>query len=246
MIEHQTPTAASDDTRSDRQSGGLSTTVVGTPEATTLARVRALGVVPVVELTLAEDGAPLVEALNAAGLPVAEITLRTSAALEALATLRSSYPDTLIGGGTVRTLEDARQVVDVGAQFVVSPSTNPEVIEFCRAQHVLVIPGVCTPTEIDLAVRAGARVVKFFPSEALGGVSFLRALSGPFQNMSFVPTGGINASNLAEYLRLGQVVACGGSWMVAPPLLRERRFAEIEMLARQAVEIVTAARGGTT
>jgi len=201
--------------------------------------IAALRVVPVLELGSVEDAFPLVEALCRGGLPIAEITLRSEAGREAIPRLRQAYPDVLIGAGTVRSAEDVRWVVDAGAAFVVSPATNPELIEFCRALRIPVLPGACTPTEVDAAVRAGAEVVKFFPAEAMGGVAFLKALAGPFRDVSFVPTGGIGPGNLAEYLRLPQVLACGGSWMVAPRLLAERRFDLVEQLAREAIEIAS-------
>jgi len=205
-------------------------------------RIVTFGVVPVVELDSIEDAGPLLAALTAGGLPAAEITLRTEAGLEAIVALRRSRPAALIGAGTVRTVEDARRVIAAGAQFVVAPCTNPQVIEVCLAAGVPMLPGACTPTEVDAAVHAGVKLVKFFPAEAMGGIKFLKALAGPFRDVRFVPTGGINAENLADYLRLPQVAACGGSWMVAPPLLREGRFDRVEELAREALEIVAEVR----
>jgi len=142
------------------------------------------------------------------------------------------------------TPEAAELVVEAGARFVVSPATNHDVIAFCRSAGVPVFPGATTPTEVDSAVRAGAEAVKFFPAEAMGGIPVLNALAGPFRDVSFVPTGGINASNLADYLHLPNVLACGGTWMVAPVLLAERSFDRIEALTREAVEIAANARAG--
>ena len=211
-------------------------------EVAAAASLRSLGVVPVVQLATAGDAPFLIDALASAGLPVAEVTLRTDAALFAIATLRRSHPDVLVGAGTVRSVADAHAVVGAGAEFVVSPGLNLEVIELCRSHGVLAVPGTCTPTEVDAAARAGAKLVKFFPAEAIGGVAFLEALAAPFRDVSFVPTGGINASNLADYLRVPQVAACGGSWLVAPQLIRERRFDRIEVLAREATAIVAEVR----
>jgi len=202
------------------------------------------GVVPVVELASVGLAAPLLEALLAGGLGVAEITLRTEAGLPAIGLLREAYPDALIGAGTVRTMEDARRVVDAGAQFVVSPGTNPELVELCCSLEVTVLPGACTPTEIDTAVRAGASAVKFFPAEAMGGLPVLRALAGPYRDVRFVPTGGISAANLGDYLAAAQVLACGGSWMVAPKLLAAGDFNQVERLARESLRIVAEVRGG--
>ena len=209
-----------------------------------LSRIATLGLVPVVELKAADEASRLLDALAGGGLPAAEITLRTNAGLAAIGALRRSHPDALVGAGTVRSADDARQVIEQGAQFVVSPGTDLEVLEVCRSLGVPAVPGVCTPTEVETAVRAGAKVVKFFPAEAMGGVAFLKALGGPFRDVSFVPTGGINASNLADYLRLRGVIACGGTWMVAPALLAEKRFDRIEQLAREAVGIVAEVRAG--
>lgn len=213
-----------------------------TAVARSIARVGDLGILPVVELADVEQAEPLFEALCAAGLPGAEITLRTPAGLEAIRRLARAYPDAFIGAGTVRSTEDAARVIDAGARFVVSPGTDQEVIAFCCEREVLAMPGVCTPTEIQAALRAGATLLKFFPAEPSGGVSFLKALSGPFREVRFVPTGGINATNLASYLKLSQVAACGGSWMVSPALLADADFDQIQSLTAEAVRIVAEAR----
>lgn len=207
-----------------------------------VARVRDVGVIPVVELNLLDEAQPLFAALSEAGLPVLEITLRTSAGLEALRMLRRLYPEGFIGAGTVLTIADADRVIEAGADFVVSPTTNPEVIEFCLAADVLVMPGACTPTEVDNANRAGAQLIKLFPAEAAGGRTLLKALAAPFHDLWFVPTGGINETNLAEYLRVPQVAACGGSWIVPADRLYNRDFAAIEAVARKARAIVSDVR----
>jgi len=197
----------------------------------------AMRIVPVVELASLDQALPMFDALTRAQLPLVEITLRTSVAVDAIMLLRESHPNALIGAGTVLSTEDVRRVASAGADFAVSPSTNPAVIELCHSLGLLALPGACTPTDIDVARRAGTTLVKFFPAEAMGGVKFIKALAGPFRDVSFIPTGGINASNLAEYLRAPRVVACGGSWMVAPRLLNEREFQTVEALAREAVRI---------
>jgi 2-dehydro-3-deoxyphosphogluconate aldolase/(4S)-4-hydroxy-2-oxoglutarate aldolase len=207
-----------------------------------IVRVSDLGILPGVELADVRQAVPLFEALLAGGLPAAEITLRTPAALEAIELLTDAYPDGFIGAGTVRSTEDAARVIDAGARFIVSPATDPELIGYCRDRGVLVMPGVCTPTEVQTALRAGGELLKFFPAEPAGGVPFLRALSGPFRDVRFVPTGGISAANVAKYLSLPQVAACGGSWMVAPSLLAEAAFDQIRVLASEAVAIVKEVR----
>lgn len=209
-----------------------------------LERIRALGILPVVVLDELSHAEPLLDALGAGGLPAAEITLRTPAGLAALERLRRTRPDALLGAGTVRTRDDARRALDAGAQLVVSPAMDLDVLETCRDAGVLVLPGVCTPTEVDVAARAGARVVKLFPAEAIGGTRLLAALAGPFPEMAFVPTGGIDESSLGRYLALPNVLACGGSFMVEPSLLREGRFDEVEERARRALAVVARARAG--
>jgi 2-dehydro-3-deoxyphosphogluconate aldolase/(4S)-4-hydroxy-2-oxoglutarate aldolase len=207
-----------------------------------LERIAAAGVTPVVELPSLDQAAPLAEALLRGGLGVVEVTLRSDAGLSAIEMLRGAYPELLVGGGTVRTVADAARTLDAGAEFVVSPSTNQAVIGLCLSRGIMPLPGVCTPTEIDVARAAGAEVVKFFPAEAMGGVAFLKALAGPFRDVSFVPTGGIGPSNLADYLRLPSVVACGGSWMVTRALLTSGSFDQVEKLARGAMAIVADVR----
>jgi len=197
----------------------------------------------VVELPDVEGAEPLFGALCSGGLPAAEITLRTPAALEAIKCLAKAHPEDLIGAGTVLSTDDAARVIDAGASFVVSPVTDVEVLRLCHQRGVPVIPGVCTPTEVNTAIRAGAQLLKFFPAEASGGVAFLKALAGPFRAARFVPTGGITAANLASYLALPQVAACGGSWMVAPPLLAARDYNRVAALAAQARAAVREARG---
>ena len=216
------------------------------PSRATLAadRLRSYGVLPVVELSDASQGEELLAALSEGGLPVAEITLRTSAGERALEQLVARFPDALLGAGTVRSLAQARRVVQLGVSFVVSPGTDVEVIEYCVEHDVLVLPGVCTPSEIMCALRAGASLLKLFPAEVIGGVRYLETLAGPFADVSFVPTGGINGSNLASYLHLTQVAACAGSWMVTPELLAGRSFDTITELARNARALVEAVRGG--
>jgi 2-dehydro-3-deoxyphosphogluconate aldolase/(4S)-4-hydroxy-2-oxoglutarate aldolase len=149
-----------------------------TTRTPTLERIAAVGVVPVVELPSLDQAAPLAEALLRAGLEVVEVTLRSEAGLHAIEKLRTDYPALLVGGGTVRTAADAERVLNAGAQFVVSPSTSQAVIELCCSRGITALPGTCTPTEIDTAIACGAEAVKFFPAEAMGGVAFLKSVSG--------------------------------------------------------------------
>ena len=207
-----------------------------------IARVSEIGILPVVELPDLKLAEPLFEALSAGGLPAAEITLRTAAGLDGIRLLVEAFPTGFIGAGTVRTLEDAARVIDAGARFVVCPGTDPELVAYCCQRQILVMPGVCTTSEIQAALRAGAApLLKFFPAEASGGTAFLKALSGPFGEVRFVPTGGINAANMGTYLSMPQVAACGGSWMVTKAMLAAGDFAKIRDLTAEAVGIAAAA-----
>lgn len=201
-----------------------------------------LGVLPVVELPSVAAALPLAAALVTSGCGAAEITLRTPAGLAALARMRSAQPDLLIGAGTVRTLADVRRAADAGAQFLVSPVLNPDLIDVAVQLGVPIVPGAATPTEIDAARRAGAGIVKFFPAEALGGARAVAAIGGPLPDALLLPTGGITAANLGDYLRLPNVVACAGSWLVAKELLSGQRFDEVAARTAEALAIAARAR----
>jgi len=205
-----------------------------------------IGLIPVVRLDNPESAGRLAEALLTGGLPCAEITFRARGAADAIRVIARDYPDLLLGAGTVLRPDQARQAVDAGARFIVSPGIAVPVIEWCQRESVPVMPGVATPTEILTVMQFDLSVVKVFPVEALGGVPLVEAVGAPFGGMQFVPTGGISAENLASYLRLPSVLAVGGSWMVAPMLLGADRFDEVERLARQAVALVAQTRGGSS
>lgn len=181
-------------------------------------RIGKAAIIPVIKLNRVEDAVPLAQALLAGGIPVAEVTFRTEAAAEGIATIRREVPQMLVGAGTVLTTDQAVAAVEAGAQFVVSPGSNGKIIDKVLAAGVAMIPGVATPTEIEAAMGRGLSVVKFFPAEALGGVAMLKALAGPYPQMKFVPTGGISASNMKDYLQQKNVLAVGGSWMVQSDL----------------------------
>lgn len=217
---------------------------VAVPEQSATARIARLGVLPVVQLPSSALAGPLVEALLAGGLDAVEIVLRSDAALESISSARKAFPDLLVGAGTVRTVAAAERALDAGAQFIVSPGISVDVIEFCRDSDIAALPGACTPSEVEAATRAGVNAVKFFPAEPTGGAEFVRALAAPFPDVSFVPTGGINAANVSDYLKLSNVIACGGSWMATADLVAERRFGRIEELAAEAVRLVAEARRG--
>ncbi|MFA4944472.1 MAG: bifunctional 4-hydroxy-2-oxoglutarate aldolase/2-dehydro-3-deoxy-phosphogluconate aldolase [Lentisphaeria bacterium] len=204
------------------------------------AELKKLRVVPVIKLDDAAHAAPLAAALKDGGLPCMEITFRTAAAPEAIKRA-AAVPGLLVGAGTVLTAAQVRQALDCGARFIVSPGFSPKVVEACLAAKVPVFPGVCTPTEIQMALDYGLEVLKFFPAENYGGVKTLKALGAVYGGVQFVPTGGIEPHNLLDYLRIPQVLACGGSWLVKAELVNAGKFAEIAKLAGAAVALAAQA-----
>lgn len=193
--------------------------------------------VPLVVIDHPEHGAPLADALVSGGLPVAEITFRTSAAEAAIRTM-AARADVLVGAGTVLTAELADRAIDAGAQFIVAPGTNPRVVEHILKRGIPMVPGVATPTDIELAMSLGVTTLKFFPAETMGGVGALKALSGPYSDVRFMPTGGITPELLPNYLSLRQVIACGGSWLAPREMLAAGRFDAVKMLVEQAVKLL--------
>ena len=206
-------------------------------------RIAACGVVPVVVLEDAKDAKPLAEALVEGGLPVAEVTFRTAAAEESIRIMAEAYPDMLVGAGTVLSVEQAQRAVNAGAKFIVSPGFDEEVVDWCLANNVPVYPGIITPSEATKAVKRGLKIVKFFPAEQFGGVATIKALAAPFTTLKFMPTGGINAKNIRDYLTNSKIIACGGSWMVKGDLVKAGDFAKIKELVKEAVELVKEIRG---
>jgi 2-dehydro-3-deoxyphosphogluconate aldolase/(4S)-4-hydroxy-2-oxoglutarate aldolase len=185
----------------------------------------------------AANASALAESLIKGGLPCAEITFRTPAAVETIRKM-AAYPELCLGAGTILTINQVKQAVDAGAGFIVSPGLNPRVVEYCTEQGIPVFPGVCTPTEIEIGMSFGLDIFKFFPAEAFGGLATLKAICAPYGKIKFIPTGGIHAGNLASYLSFDRVLACGGSWMVPRDLIRERRFTEIGMLVNKASSLM--------
>lgn len=207
-------------------------------------RVRQLGIIPVVSLPKVEHALPLAESLFEGGLPCAEITFRTAAAADAIELIGKRFPELLLGAGTVLTTEQAQRALDCGAQFIVSPGTNPTTVDYCLAKSATIFPGVCTPTEVEMALAKGVQVLKFFPAEPAGGVSYLKAICAPYRQVQFIPTGGIDTKNITQYLALPQVVACGGSWMVKPELFEAGDFATVKRLTAEAIALIREFRGG--
>jgi 2-dehydro-3-deoxyphosphogluconate aldolase/(4S)-4-hydroxy-2-oxoglutarate aldolase len=205
---------------------------------TVLEQIRLTGLVPVIAVQNADDAEPLARALLQGGLPSAEVTFRTAAAQEAIRRIAKAFPDMLLGAGTVLTVDQAKAASDYGAKYIVSPGLNPKVVEYCLRSSLPVTPGVTTPSDVEVALGLGLDVVKFFPAEASGGLVYLKALSGPYGNVRFIPTGGIDESNLLAYLKFPKTLACGGSWMVKPELIAAKKFDQISDLAARAVQLM--------
>lgn len=209
-----------------------------------LEKIRQIGILPVIALDDAAQAVPLARALAAGGIPAAEITFRTSAGEEAIRRIAQEVPEVLVGAGTVLTTEQVDHAVDAGAKFIVSPGTNAKVVYHCQELGVQPIPGAVTPTEIETALEMDIDVLKFFPAEPSGGLSMIKALAAPYTQVKFIPTGGISAANVGEYLKYPRVLACGGSWMVKRDLINAGRFGEIQALAAEAAAIMKSVREG--
>jgi 2-dehydro-3-deoxyphosphogluconate aldolase/(4S)-4-hydroxy-2-oxoglutarate aldolase len=201
-------------------------------------RLRALRVVPVIVIQSPADALPLAAALAEGGLSCAEITFRTPAGVEALTRIARERPDFLVGAGTVLTTQQADQALRAGAAFAVAPGTNPRVIEHCRDIGLPFYPGVATPSDVEVAMELGARTVKFFPAEPMGGVNFLKAMAAPYGELSFIPTGGITRDGLPGYLGFSRVVACGGSWMAPTEWIAGAAFDRIRDETRRITELL--------
>ena len=206
-------------------------------------QLKKIGIVPVVVLNDVKDALPLAERLMKGGLPCAEVTFRTDAAEDSIRRIAKEFPDMIVGAGTVLTTEQADRAIGAGSKFIVSPGFNPKVTEYVLKKGVPMTPGVCTPTEIEAAMSLGLDVLKFFPAEPSGGLGMIKAVCAAYVKLQIMPTGGINANNVRDYLKYDRIVACGGSWMVNGKLISEGKFDEIEKLVREAAEIVKEIRG---
>ena len=208
--------------------------------ASLTARLADLRVVPVVTIDDAADAVGMADALGGGGLPIVEVTFRTAAAADAIARIRAACPDVLVGAGTVLDAATVDRAVDAGAAFIVAPGFGPAVVARAAVHGVAMLPGAVTPTEIEMALAAGLRLVKFFPAEAAGGARYIRAVAAPYRDVRFVPTGGVTAANLGEYLAVPAVAACGGTWIAPSDAIREHRWDAITSSAAEAVAIVRA------
>lgn len=203
-----------------------------------LKQIEKLGIVPVVVLNDVSEAEPVAKALCEGGLPVAEVTFRTDAAEESIRIMTEKFPAMLVGAGTVLTTEQVDRAVSAGAKFIVSPGFNPKVVQYCIDKDIPVCPGCNNPSAMEGALELGLDVVKFFPAEQSGGIKAIKAMAAPYVNLKFMPTGGINAKNINEYLAFNRVIACGGSWMVAGDLVKNKEWDKIKDMTREAVMTV--------
>ncbi len=206
---------------------------------TVLDRLRQSIIVPVVVLDSAQDAIPTAKALLAGGVDVMEITFRTACAEDAIAAVSQKCPDMLVGAGTILNLEQCKLAVDRGAKFIVSPGYDAEVVSWCIAHDIAVVPGCVTPTEIMTALKQGLKVVKFFPANIYGGLNAMKNLSAPFGSVKFIPTGGVNTANIAEYFSAPFIHAVGGSWICPKADVSQGDYDKITALcleARQAAQ----------
>lgn len=208
-------------------------------------RISEIGVVPVIKLNHPErDAIPLAKALIAGGVPVAEVTFRAAGAAVAIKAMRENFPEMLVGAGTVLTIEQVDEAMAAGAQFIVTPGMDPDIVAYCQKVGIQIFPGCTTPTDYHTAYKFGLEVLKFFPAEQSGGIAKIKAMSAPFPMFKVMPTGGISLKNLADYVKNPVIAACGGSYMVTADLIDGGKWDEITDLCKQSVEIVKAARNG--
>jgi 2-dehydro-3-deoxyphosphogluconate aldolase / (4S)-4-hydroxy-2-oxoglutarate aldolase len=199
---------------------------------TLLKKLAALKVIPVIAIKDADDAEPLAQVLIDNGMPSVEITFRTNVAAEVIRRIRTAFPSMIIGAGTVLTTAQVDQSIEAGVDFIVSPGLNPRIVQYCQARGVLIIPGVNNPSLVEQAMELGLKTLKFFPAEPSGGIAMLKALSAVYP-VSFMPTGGVNSTNVKNYLALSSVFACGGTWMVPSELIENRKWENIGSLAKE-------------
>lgn len=199
-------------------------------------RIYEFGIVPVIALDDVSIAAKLAQALCKGGLAIAEVTYRTACAHDVMVEMKKACPEMIVGAGTVLTKAQVDSAIDAGAQFIVSPGLNPTIVSYCLEKNIPVLPGCATPSDLEKAIELGLSVVKFFPAEANGGIKSIKAMSAPYKDLCFMPTGGINEHNLSDYLSFDKVMACGGTWMVPKDLMKAKDFKQIEQLTRTAVK----------
>ena len=197
-----------------------------------------IGIVPVIKIDNVADAKPLAKALIEGGLPCAEVTFRTSCAKEAISIISKEYPEMIVGAGTVLTTEQVDDAIAAGAKFIVSPGFNPDIVRYCQSKGCPIIPGINNPSGIEQALSLGLKTVKFFPAEQSGGLAMIKAMSAPYGNVTFMPTGGISPANVCDYLAFNKILCCGGSWMVKPEMIAAGDFEGITRLVREAIDIM--------
>lgn len=202
---------------------------------TILQEISNVGLVPVIKIDEIEDAVPLAKALGDGGLSVLEITFRTDIAKEAMRRIHEAFPTMLLGAGTVLTKEQVDDALEVGAKFIVSPGLNPTIVNYCKEKNVLILPGCANASDIECALELGLTTVKFFPAEQLGGLKMIQALSAPYTKVNFMPTGGINADNIKDYIQNEKIVACGGTWMIDAKAIKEKNFDHIKKITQEAL-----------
>lgn len=195
-----------------------------------------VGIVPLIVLDDVADAVPMAKALVAGGIPIAEVTLRTAAGLDVISVMDKEVPEILVGAGTVHNVEEAKAAVAAGAKFIVTPGFQPDVVAWCVSEKIDIVPGTVVPSDIEEAMTYGLTVCKFFPAEAYGGVSTLKALAGPYAGIKFMPTGGVSQKNMREYLDLPNVAAIGGSFMVPNDLVKQKNWDGITRLCQEAMK----------
>ena len=208
-----------------------------------LEKIQKTGIIPVVVINDVKDAEPLAKALIEGGLPCAEVTFRTDAAEESIRIMKEKFPEMLLGAGTVLTTEQVDRAVAAGAEFIVSPGLNPRIVKYCVEKNIPITPGCANASDIEQALENGLEVVKFFPAEPAGGLKMIKALAAPYVGVKFMPTGGISASNVRDYLAYDRIIACGGSWMVSGDLVKAGEFDKIKELTAEAAAIVKEMRG---
>lgn len=203
-----------------------------------LKQIECMGILPVIKLNDAKDAVPLAKALCEGGLPCAEVTFRTEAAEESIRLMHEAYPDMVLAAGTVLTTEQVDRAVAAGASVIVSPGFDPEIVDYCISKNIPVMPGIVTPSELAQAVKRGLTRVKFFPATAAGGIKMIKAMCAAYTTVRIMPTGGINTSNLEEFLSCDKIFCCGGSWMVKGDLIKAGEFDKIKDMTAEAVALV--------
>jgi len=201
-------------------------------------QIEKLKIIPVAVIENTDNALPLAKALIDAGLPVVEITFRTTAAAKSISMIKKAYPEMLVGAGTVLKIEQVKAAVEAGSQFIVTPGFNPTIVDYCIKNNIIIVPGLNSPSFIEWGLERNLDFFKFFPADLSGGPKMLKLLSGPYPNVRFMPTGGVNDKTLTEYLKLDNVIACGGSWIVNKNLISSRNFEEIKNLTKRALSLI--------